>query len=46
MLVSRSDLVREVKLLGPLSRFITSIERRLVIKSNYTNVPEIARRIH
>jgi hypothetical protein len=43
MLVSRFDLVREVRLLGPISRFITSIERRPVIKSSYTHGPEIAR---
>jgi hypothetical protein len=32
-------LVRDVKLLGPLSKFIKSIERR-VVKNNFTNGPE------
>jgi hypothetical protein len=42
----RPYLVGEVKLLSPLSRFIRSIERRLITKNNYMNGTEIERQIH
>jgi hypothetical protein len=39
----RARLVREVKLLGPLSKSIRSIVRSLFTKNNYMNGSEIAR---
>jgi hypothetical protein len=39
-------LVRGMKRLGLLSRSIRCIERSFFYKNNYTNGPEIARRIH